>query len=76
MRCTTITNTKDKQIRPSGKERSEWPLRCKGSLEGNRELKEKKLQKFKTTDVEKAQGRHNFLIYMGKSARVSSLEQN
>lgn len=59
-----------------GKERSEWPLRCKGSVEGNRELKEKELQKFKTTGVEKAQGCHNFLIYLVKSARVSSLEQN
>lgn len=76
MRCTTITNTKDKQIRPSGKERSEWPLRCKGSVEGNRELKEEELQKFKTTGVEKAQGCHNFLIYMSKSTRLSSLEQN
>lgn len=45
-------------------------------MEGNRELKEEELQKFKAIGVEKAQGCHNFLIYMGKSARVSSLEQN
>lgn len=50
----TITNTKDKQIRPSSKERSGWPLRYKGSVEGNRELKEKELQKFKTSGVEEA----------------------
>lgn len=76
VRCTIVTNTKEKQVKPSGKERSVWPLRCKGLVEINRELKEKELQKFKTTYVQKAHGCHNFLIYMDKSAGVSSLEQN